>query len=250
MARRRRRLSPERVCCLMVLDSVTSTPQWIRQPKPGDVVYDVCVFECRCVLRSLFFVSARTNKRHHHHPRAFQPLDFRLCLFQHFGFLSSPHAIQTRSRHHPSFSGPLCFSTPVPRRHPTGSASSLALFTWASTVHTKHDDLTNDKPNKLNKTKENNGQKESQFLFVCFPLNQRLIPWPLSALAVFTHTYPIGHVPGPYKCPRSAPGSSSLLLVRSRTVAPCPVPRVGVSRVSCEWDPTGSQGLPTPSYCC
>jgi hypothetical protein len=44
---------------------------------------------------------------------------------------------------------------------------------------------------------------------------------------------------GPYNCPRSAPGSSSLLLVRSRTVAPCPVPQVGVSRVSCEWDPTG-----------
>jgi hypothetical protein len=25
------------VCCLLVLDSVTSTPQWIRQPKPRDV---------------------------------------------------------------------------------------------------------------------------------------------------------------------------------------------------------------------
>jgi hypothetical protein len=24
------------VCCLLVLDSVTSTPQWIRQPKPRD----------------------------------------------------------------------------------------------------------------------------------------------------------------------------------------------------------------------
>ena len=32
-----------RVCCLLVLDSVTSTPQWIRQPKPRDVVHDVCV---------------------------------------------------------------------------------------------------------------------------------------------------------------------------------------------------------------
>jgi hypothetical protein len=26
------------VCCLLVLDSVTSTPQWIRQPKPRDVL--------------------------------------------------------------------------------------------------------------------------------------------------------------------------------------------------------------------
>jgi len=25
------------MCCLLVLDSVTSTPQWIRQPKPRDV---------------------------------------------------------------------------------------------------------------------------------------------------------------------------------------------------------------------
>jgi hypothetical protein len=24
----------ERVCCLLVLDSAASTPQWIRQPKP------------------------------------------------------------------------------------------------------------------------------------------------------------------------------------------------------------------------
>jgi hypothetical protein len=30
-------LISERECCLLVLDSVTSTPQWIRQPKPRDV---------------------------------------------------------------------------------------------------------------------------------------------------------------------------------------------------------------------
>ena len=40
----------ERVCCLLVLDSVTSTPQWIRQPKPRGCVHDVCVFVCECVL--------------------------------------------------------------------------------------------------------------------------------------------------------------------------------------------------------
>jgi hypothetical protein len=37
----------ERDCCLLVLNSVTSTPQWIRQPKPRDVVHDLCV--CLCV---------------------------------------------------------------------------------------------------------------------------------------------------------------------------------------------------------
>jgi hypothetical protein len=35
------------VCCLLVLDSVTSTPQWIRQPKPRNVVHDMRV--CVCV---------------------------------------------------------------------------------------------------------------------------------------------------------------------------------------------------------
>jgi hypothetical protein len=33
----------ERVCGLLVLNSVTSTPQWIHQPKPRDVVHDVRV---------------------------------------------------------------------------------------------------------------------------------------------------------------------------------------------------------------
>jgi hypothetical protein len=33
----RHALMIERECCLLVLDSVTSTPQWIRQPKPRDV---------------------------------------------------------------------------------------------------------------------------------------------------------------------------------------------------------------------
>jgi hypothetical protein len=32
----------ERVCCLLVRDSVTSTPQWIRQPKPRVCVFGVC----------------------------------------------------------------------------------------------------------------------------------------------------------------------------------------------------------------
>jgi hypothetical protein len=108
------------VCCLLVLDSVTSTPQWIRQPKPRDVVHKVCMFECECVLGS---------------PRASQPLNIRFCLFKHFGFLTSPHAIGTRSRCHPIFSRPLRSSTSVPHRHPTGSSSSLALFTWASTMY-------------------------------------------------------------------------------------------------------------------
>ena len=81
-----------KVCCLLallVLDSVTSTPQWIRQPKPRGCVHDVCVFVCEYVLgRS----------------RVSQPLNLRLCLLQHFGFLTSPRAIKIRSRCHLSSS--------------------------------------------------------------------------------------------------------------------------------------------------
>jgi hypothetical protein len=51
---------------LFMFDSLTSTPQWIRQPKPRGVVYDVCVFVCKCLLGS---------------PRASQPLNIRLCRF-------------------------------------------------------------------------------------------------------------------------------------------------------------------------
>jgi hypothetical protein len=45
----------ERVCCLLVLNSVTSTPQWIRQPKAvvvaGDLgTGDLVIFpRCRCL---------------------------------------------------------------------------------------------------------------------------------------------------------------------------------------------------------
>ena len=42
-------LDKRRMCCLLVLNSVTSTSQWIRQPKPRDVVHDVCVLVCDCV---------------------------------------------------------------------------------------------------------------------------------------------------------------------------------------------------------
>jgi hypothetical protein len=38
----------EIVCFLLVLNSVTSTPQWIRQLEPRDMHY-VCVFVCKCV---------------------------------------------------------------------------------------------------------------------------------------------------------------------------------------------------------
>ncbi len=71
----------ESVCCLLVLNSVTSTPQWIM-PARGRV--GVCVvFVCKYVLG---------------HSRVSQPLNLLLCLLRHFGFLTSPHASPTCRR--------------------------------------------------------------------------------------------------------------------------------------------------------
>jgi hypothetical protein len=103
----------------MVLNTVTSTPQWIRQPKPRGCVF---VFVCKYVLgRS----------------RATQPPNLRLCLLRHFGFLTSPHSIPTRSRCHPNSFRLLRRSTsvphPIPRAHflhlPTSPRLSLCTST-------------------------------------------------------------------------------------------------------------------------
>jgi hypothetical protein len=66
-------------CCLLVLNSVTSPPQWIRQPQLREM-HDVFSFlpfgglaSCGCL---------------------------RPCLFRHLSFLISPYAIQTYSRRH------------------------------------------------------------------------------------------------------------------------------------------------------
>ena len=67
----------ESVCCLLVLNSVTSTPQWIRQAACVCVVFVCLVFACKYVLG---------------HSRVSQPLNLRLCLLRHLGFLTSPHA--------------------------------------------------------------------------------------------------------------------------------------------------------------
>ena len=58
----------QRECCLLVLNSVTSTPQWIRQPERVCVCV---VFVCKYVLG---------------HSRVSQPLNLRLCLLRHFAF--------------------------------------------------------------------------------------------------------------------------------------------------------------------
>jgi hypothetical protein len=91
------------VCCLLVLDSVTSTPQWIRQPGPRGCVHDVYVFVCKRVLER---------------SRVSQPLNLRLCLLQHSDFLTSPRAVNTRSSCHFSPSRSLCRSPPAPHTGP------------------------------------------------------------------------------------------------------------------------------------
>jgi hypothetical protein len=111
-----------RVWCLLVLNTVTSTPQWIRQPKPRGCVF---VFVCKYVLgRS----------------RATQPPNLRLCLLRHFGFLTSPHAIPTRSGCHPNSFRLLRRSTsvphPIPRAHFLHLSTSPRLSLCTSTMTT------------------------------------------------------------------------------------------------------------------
>jgi len=75
-------------------------------------------------------------------------------------------------------------------------------------------------------------------------VDRDLVSWPPSARAVFTYTCPtLDMVPG-LALPLSPPllKLDSLPFVRRRNIAPCHVPQVGVSRVSCEWGPICSQG--------
>ena len=54
----------------------------------------------------------------------------------------------------------------------------------------------------------------------------------------------------PLQLPCPLPCSPSHPFVRNRTVAPSSVPQLVVLRVSCEWGPACSQGLPMPSCFC
>jgi hypothetical protein len=102
----------ESVCCLLVLDTVTSTSQWIRQPKPRGCVF---VFVCKYVL-------GRSLPTH--------PLNLLLCLLWHFDFLTSPHVIPTRSGCHPNSFRLLLHSTSSPHR-----TVHYALTNGISNVH-------------------------------------------------------------------------------------------------------------------
>ena len=110
--------SRERVCCLLVLNSVTSTPQWIRQPKPRSCVQSVRVFVCESVLER---------------SRVSQPLNLGLCLLQHFGVLTSLRA----SRCHLSSSRLLqgAKSRSNPRAQKDSAVPLLCVFYYCRTYY-------------------------------------------------------------------------------------------------------------------
>jgi hypothetical protein len=85
-----------RVCCLLVLNSVTSTLQWIRQP---EAAWGCVWCLCKYVLG---------------HSRVSQPLNLWLCLLRHFGCLTSPHASPTCRRRRLNSYRLLRCSTPGP----------------------------------------------------------------------------------------------------------------------------------------
>jgi hypothetical protein len=59
---------PDRECCLLVLNSVTSTPQWIRQQLEPHDMHDVCVIVCKCAYIVLY------NSKAFHSPDLFATL--------------------------------------------------------------------------------------------------------------------------------------------------------------------------------
>jgi hypothetical protein len=100
-----------RSCCLLVLDSVTSSPQWIRQPKPRDDVHDVCVFVCKCVIGS---------------SRASQPLNILAYVF------SSTSVFHFASWHEDSQQVPpqLFQDPPLLNSRPSPPPNGLILLTY------------------------------------------------------------------------------------------------------------------------
>jgi hypothetical protein len=113
------------VCCLLVLDSVTSTPQWIHQPEPRDV-HDVCVLVCKCVLGS---------------PGASQPLNVFTYAFSStsaFSLRLTPLRLAVGAT--PAFIGasapPLPSLTAAQRVHPSHLPSSLRPTLYTSNMTT------------------------------------------------------------------------------------------------------------------
>jgi hypothetical protein len=102
---------------------------------------------------------------------------------------------------------PHLFQAPPPlHSRPALSPNSIIFFTYllhlASPVYIFQNDLTNDKLNKLNKTKGAPGP---------WPSDQILIKWGSWKLAFLAYMS-IGHVPVLCKCPCPPPCSASSLL--------------------------------------
>ena len=75
----------EREYCLLVRNSVTSTPKWIRQPEAVWLcVWSLCAWCLRVSMCSDILGS--------------HPLNLRLCLLRHLGFLTLPYASPTCRR--------------------------------------------------------------------------------------------------------------------------------------------------------
>jgi hypothetical protein len=117
----------------LVLNSVTSTPQWIRQPEaawlPNSVTSTpqwirqpeaawMCVW-CLCAWCLFKYVLG--------HSRVSQPLNLRLCLLRHLGLLTSPSASPTCRRRRLNSYRLLRRSTPGPPPIPWANGPDPAL---------------------------------------------------------------------------------------------------------------------------
>ena len=179
-----------RECCLLVLNSVTSPPQWICKPEPRDM-HDVCVF---------IYVWSEVL-------RPFIP--------------SSNSAFSLRLM-------PLRLVVGATPTSINSSDSPLPLLTAAQRVHSPH--LRS---------------------LLRPPLNESRFHDSITVRPCLPHTYMSKQTCSrPLQLPCPLPCSPSHPFVRNRTVAPSSVPQLVVLRVSCEWSPACSQGLPMPSCFC
>jgi hypothetical protein len=125
----------ESVCCLLVLDSVTSTPQWIRQP---EAAWGVCVvFVCLVLACKYVLGCSRVSS-------GYASSGTLACSLRRMPPRPATDDPSTRP-------GSFSALRPAPS-HPMGLAPSPSRLAQTSTIYTYNDNLIND--SLVNLTKE------------------------------------------------------------------------------------------------
>jgi len=216
----------ECVCCLLVLNTVTSTPQWIRQPEAAWLcvwclcAWCLCVSMCSDILGtlSLWTSGYASSGTLAFSLRLMPPRPAADAALTHTGSSGALHPALL------PFHGPISFTfLPRPGLH-------YIHLQWQLC------NLINDSLRNL--TKKNKPKRvwnSTQFSHPSLKHNLVIqLGSTYTLRSLFTHTCPPWHVPDP--CPESLPpfDFAPRPSVRSRPVTPCPAPQVGASLASDE----------------